>query len=135
MRKLPRRLPSNSPSLAWVGFALLLLCVGGGLAGLYAHRQNQEAAKRTLIEELQRDIAKYTQQLNDHERQYEERKEAGSLTLKIKQHKLELHPIPAGERILVADWPPIRPASDNGGSAPSSAASTSPSVMATVTHP
>jgi len=117
-----------------VAFALLLLCVGGGLAGLYAHRQNQEAAKRTQIEELQRDIAKYTQQLNDNVRQYEERKEAGSLTLKIKQHKLDLRPIAAGERILVVDWPPIRPESDAGSVSPSSS-SASPSVMATVTHP
>ena len=133
MRKLPRRLPSNSPSLAWVGFALLLLCVGGGLAGLYAHRQNQEAAKRSLIEELERDIAKYTQQLNDNVRQYEERKEAGSLTLKIKQHKLELRPIPPGERIVVTDWPP--PAPPPGASPAPSSTSASPSVMATVAHP
>ena len=56
MRKLPRRLPSNSPSLAWVGFAVLGLAIVGGMGGLYAHRQNQETTKEQLIVDLRAEI-------------------------------------------------------------------------------
>ena len=136
MRKLPRRLPSNSPSLAWVGFALLLLAIGGGLAGLYTHRQNQEAAKHRLIATLKREVAALHQEIEDNERQLDERLTSVPLKLKMKEYKLDLRPIAPGEKVLVSGGPVSRPpAGSNSSTATPAPTTATPSVMAVVGRP
>jgi cell division protein FtsB len=136
MRKLPRRLPSNAPSLAWVGFALLLLAIGGGLAGLYTHRQNQEAAKHRLIATLKREVAALHQEIEDNERQLDERLTSVPLKLKMKEYKLDLRPIAPGEKVLVSGGPVSRPpAGSNSSTATPAPTTATPSVMAVVGRP
>lgn len=135
MRKLPRRLPSNSPSPAWVGFALLLLAIGGGLAGVYAHRQNQEAAKNRQITALQREVAALEQKIKSNNRQLVDRMTSVPLKLKLKQYNMELRPIAPGEKILVTGGSQSRPASGIPPVAPAPSALSAPSVMAVVGRP
>lgn len=139
MRKLPRRLPSNAPSLAWVGFALLLLAIGGGLAGLYTHRQNQEAAKHRLIATLTREVAALHQEIEDNERQLDERLTSVPLKLKMKEYKLDLRPIAPGEKVLVSGGPVSRPPAGSDARPPAppepAPAPAAPSVMAVFGRP
>ena len=135
MRKLPRRLPSNSPSLAWVGFALLLLAVGGGLAGVYTHRQNQETAKKNQIETLKKEVAVLQQEIDDTRRQLAERLTSVQLKLAQKQHGRSLRPIEPGAKILVEVGPEDRavPGATPAVVVPSGSAA--PSVMAVMGRP
>ena len=136
MRKLPRRLPSNSPSLAWVAFAVLLLALGGGLAGLYTHRQNQESTKLRLIQELKREVAVLEQRAASHEQELKARKTAVQLKLALKDRRQELLPISPDRRVLINDLDTTAPAASDGAP-PASAPATpappaAPSVMAVV---
>jgi cell division protein FtsB len=141
MRKLPRRLPSNSPSLAWVGFALLLLAVGGGMAGLYTHRQNQETAKKKQIETLRREVELLQREIDDARRQVAERLTSVPLKLKMKQYDLALRPIEPGEKVVVPAGPEERlgsgpsPAVAAPSPSPLASPSPSPSVMAVLGRP
>jgi hypothetical protein len=131
MRKLPRRLPSNSPSLAWVGFAVLLLAVGGGLAGLYTHRQNQEAAKLRQIAELRDELTAWSEKTIALEEAFRVRKAAAQLKLAVHDRKLNLIPITPAHRVLInVDTTPV------AAESPASAApAASGSVMAVVGRP
>lgn len=133
MRKLPRRLPSNSPSLAWVAFAVLLLALGGGLAGLYTHRQNQESTKLRLIEDLKREVAVLEQRAASHDQEIKARKSAVQLKLALQDRRKELLPITPERRVLinVVESPPPAP---SDGTQPV-AVPAAPSVMAVVARP
>jgi len=102
MRKLPRRLPSNSPSLAWVAFAVLLLSLGGGLAGLYTHRQNQEATKRRQLAELRREVEVLREKTAALTDEFSGRVAAAQLKLAVGDRKLTLSAITPERRVLVA---------------------------------
>jgi hypothetical protein len=119
MRKLPRRLPSNTPSLAWVGFAVLLLAIGGGLAGLYTHRQNQEGAKLRLIQSLKDDVQDLQVRRENFERQFRDRVKAAPLKLALQKHHLELRPVEPEERVLMTLAPrlvvPAEPSASPSG--------------------
>ena len=132
MRKLPRRLPSNSPSLAWVGFAVLLLAVGGGLAGLYTHRPNQEAAKLRQIAALRADLTAWSEKTIALEEAFRVRKAAAQLKLAVHDRKLKLIPITPAHRVLISVTPPPAAAAESPASA--DPASTG-SVMAVVGRP
>jgi hypothetical protein len=137
MRKLPRRLPSNSPSLAWVAFAVLLLAVGGGLAGLYTHRQNQEASKLRLITELKKEVGALNQRREELERQFDSRSKAVQLKLALKEHDLNLVPIVPENRVLMPTTTPSErgPRRELPSTAPSATGASAPSVMAVVGRP
>lgn len=136
MRKLPRRLPSNSPSLAWVAFAVLLLALGGGLAGLYTHRQNQESTKLRLIQELKREVAVLEQRAASHEQELKARKTAVQLKLALKDRRQELLPITPERRVLINDAGPAAPDAVDGIPPTSTpAAPAASSVMAVVGRP
>ncbi|MFN0125645.1 MAG: hypothetical protein ACKV19_03035 [Verrucomicrobiales bacterium] len=135
MRKLPRRLPSNSPSLAWVAFAVLLLALGGGLAGLYTHQQNQESAKLRLIRELKREIELSRERAGSHRRSIDSWVRADNLMLELKKHDLRLQPVDPKHRVLLVGSPAAAP--DPAAAEPNaeSHGSAVPSVMATVSRP
>ena len=121
--------------MAWVGFALLLLAIGGGLAGLYTHRQNQEAAKHRQIAALKREVTALQQEIESNQRQLADRLTSVALKLKLKQYNLALRPIPPGEKILVGETEG-RPATGAPPVADAPAApSAAPSVMAVVGRP
>jgi hypothetical protein len=132
MRKLPRRLPSNSPSLAWVAFAVLLLAIGGGLAGLYTHRQNQESTKLRLIGELKREVLVLNQRKESDEREISARKQAAQLKLVLQNRKINLQPISPEHRILVNV---AAPSTTPEGGAPPATNPSNPSVMAVIAQP
>lgn len=136
MRKLPRRLPSNSPSLAWVAFAVLLLALGGGLAGLYTHRQNQESTKLRLIQDLRREVAVLEQRAASHEQEIKARKTAVQLKLALKDRRQELLPIIPERRVLINSVDtPVPAVVDASQPASVPAAHAVPSVMAVVGRP
>jgi len=138
MRKLPRRLPSNSPSLAWVAFAILLLAVGGGLAGLYTHRQNQESAKLQLIEELKREVAVTRERAASYKRGIDSWVRADNLKLEMQRHELDLHAVVPESRVLIAATPAPRQAAESETlppASPPSASPAAPSVMAVLGRP
>lgn len=135
MRKLPRRLPSNSPSLAWVAFAVLLLAIGGGLAGLYTHRQNQESAKLRLIRELKREIELSHERAGSHRRSIDSWVRADNLMLELKKHDLRLQPVDPKHRVLIAGPPAAAPDPEAAAPNTKSQVLAVPSVMATVGRP
>jgi hypothetical protein len=103
-------LPSNSPSLAWVAFAVLALAVAGGIGGLYTHRQNQETTKKQLIEELEREIAGIREQTASFEGEFNGRIATSQLKLAVRERKLPLGPVSAGRLIPVgASSSPVVP--------------------------
>ena len=101
MRKLPRRLPSHSPSLAWVAFAVLFLAIAGGIGGLYAHRQNQETTKQRLITDLEGEIAQLRERTDVLASEFEGRIAAAQLKLAVGDKKMPLAAIDPARRHLV----------------------------------
>jgi len=121
-----------------VAFAVLLLAIGGGLAGLYTHRQNQEASKLRLIVELKREVGSLDQRREELRRQFEARSQAVQLKLALKEHDLNLIPIVPENRVLMpqATPPPEGVPSDGyPPAAPPASAASAPSVMAVVGRP
>jgi hypothetical protein len=120
-----------------VAFAVLLLAVGGGLAGLYTHRQNQEASKLRLITELKREVGTLNQRRDDLERQFDSRIQAVQLKLALKEHDLKLVPIVPENRVLMPTTTPsgrgLHP--EVPTAAPAATGATAPSVMAVVGRP
>jgi hypothetical protein len=96
MRTLPRRFPSESPSLAWVAFAVLALAVAGGIGGLYAHRQNQETTKRRELSDLRREIDELREKNSALEDEFESRALGPALQLAVKEKRLPLVRIAPG---------------------------------------
>lgn len=138
MRKLPRRLPSNSPSLAWVGFAILLLSLGGGLAGLYTHRQNQETTKLKQLASLRREVTVLQEKTAALTDEFSGRVAAAQLKLAVRDRQLALTAITPERRILVPKSAAVAaPAAlvTSEADASRSAAGTAGTVMATVAHP
>jgi|GEM_PF-2179712 len=118
--------------MAWVGFAVLLLILGGGLAGLYTHRQNQEAAKLRLLGELRRDVDKLEEDTGVLTREFKGWVMAPSLKLAVRDRQLALVAITPERRILVpAASAPAAPAASVETAAPAAVGS----VMAVVTRP
>jgi hypothetical protein len=95
MRKLPRRLPSNSPSLAWVAFAVLALTVLGGIGALYAHRQNQETTRRQQVADLTRELDTLREKNAALMDEFNARVLAPTLQMAVKEKRLPLVRIPA----------------------------------------
>jgi hypothetical protein len=137
MRKLPRRLPSNSPSLAWVAFAVLLLSLGGGLAGLYTHRQNQEAAKGRQLVELRREVEVLREKTAALTDEFSGRVAAAQLKLAVGDRKLALSAITPERRVLVAvpDEVAAEVVAAGGRREAPGAAGAGTAVMATVSRP
>ncbi len=101
MKKLPRRSPSHSPSLAWVAFALLFLALAGGIGGLYAHRQNQETTKKKLIIELEKEIAEAQDKTLALADEFEGRIAFAQLKLAVKEKNLPLASIAPTRREVI----------------------------------
>ncbi len=141
MRKLPRRLPSNSPSLAWVGFAILLLSLGGGLAGLYTHRQNQETTKLKQLASLRREVTVLQEKTAALTDEFSGRVAAAQLKLAVRDRQLALTAITPERRILVpksaaAAAPAALVTSEADASrSAAGAAGAAGTVMATVARP
>jgi len=136
MRKLPRRLPSSSPSLAWVGFAVLLLAVGGGLAGLYTHRQNQENTKLRLIKSLEQEVATARARVDSAEREVASLLRSDFLLLELKKYNLPMQAVTPDRRITITETP--RLVEENKAAHPSPASGRTPgapSVMAVLGRP
>jgi hypothetical protein len=98
-------LPSNSPSLAWVGFAVLALAVAGGLGGLYAHRQNQETTKRQLILDLEAEIEDIQERTEALRGELDSRIAPSQLKLAVRDRKLPLRPV-VPSRVIQVPMPP-----------------------------
>jgi hypothetical protein len=94
MRKLPRKLPSNSPSLAWVAFAVLGLAILGGIGALYAHRQNQEATRRQQLAEIARELDVLREKNAALADEFNARLLAPTLQMAVKEKMLPLVRIP-----------------------------------------
>lgn len=118
-----------------MAFAVLLLALGGGLAGLYTHRQNQESTKLRLIGELTQEVAVLTQRKESDEREITARKNAAQLKLVLQRRKMDLRPITPEHRVLMTVAAP--PTAAQGEAAPSTPTATPavPSVMAVVGRP
>ena len=101
MRKQPRRLPSSSPSLAWVAFAVLLLSIAGGIGGLYAHRQNQETTKKQFIGEMEEEIAGLRDKTAALQGEFDGRIGAAQLKHTVSERKIPLVAIDPSRRHLV----------------------------------
>jgi hypothetical protein len=120
-----------------VAFAVLLLAVGGGLAGLYTHRQNQEASKLRLIKELKREVDVLNQRREDLERQFDSRSKAVQLKLALKEHDLKLVPIVPENRVLMPTTTPSERGPHHGSptATPAATGASASSVMAVVGRP
>jgi hypothetical protein len=69
---------------------VLALAVAGGIGGLYAHRQNQEATSRQQIAELRREIDELRDKNARLEDDFESCALAPSLRLAVKERQLPL---------------------------------------------
>jgi hypothetical protein len=121
-----------------VGFAILLLSLGGGLAGLYTHRQNQETTKLKQLASLRREVTVLQEKTAALTDEFSGRVAAAQLKLAVRDRQLALTAITPERRILVPKSAAVAaPAAlvTSDADASRSAAGTAGTVMATVARP